>query len=395
MNAPHDVSDVYLPRGQSRVRVRVRAEIAKRGRAGDGFLPDGLKPKLVRFWRHKIDEREHIDAAVEVTAAPGTRVPFSRNRLDLSRDHPQDFGGLMLRRSVRDQGLRRLACLALLAAVVAMVLTLQAPTSCRAQSDVVVPCSSCTVGAKERASLTQWICGEHDLAFEGERVHPDSISIRSGVRTYLVRLRIKRLLWGFSPSDEVLTEAPLGSSGPPYGTPVLAWVLRQCGNAGDPCCNYVQIDSSRTMHWDRVSLDWRADKVALSCDSLAASILAAGASPGLTALRSVFALGVAHLDPQSCCPDNGGNWPIKDVQWLLGRCAGQPRKVRFAQNGSRSMVTEFHSDDQLLIACRDSTCEKTVNLGTDWRPYLVKTRLSIGLGIPIDSLATLYKRRGG
>jgi len=56
-----DVGDLYLPGGQPRVRVRLRAEIAKRGRAGDVFLPDGLKPKLVRFWRHKVAERERLD----------------------------------------------------------------------------------------------------------------------------------------------------------------------------------------------------------------------------------------------------------------------------------------------------------------------------------------------
>jgi integrase/recombinase XerC len=56
-----DVGDLFLPGGQPRVRVRLRAEIAKRGRAGDVFLPDGLKPKLVRFWRHKLSERERSD----------------------------------------------------------------------------------------------------------------------------------------------------------------------------------------------------------------------------------------------------------------------------------------------------------------------------------------------
>jgi integrase len=56
-----DVGDVYLPGGPPRVRVRLRAEIAKRGRAGDVFLPDRLKPKLVRFWRHKVVERERLD----------------------------------------------------------------------------------------------------------------------------------------------------------------------------------------------------------------------------------------------------------------------------------------------------------------------------------------------
>jgi integrase/recombinase XerC len=56
-----DVGDLYLPGGQARVRVRLRAEIAKRGRVGDVFLPDALKPKLIRFWRHKVVERERLD----------------------------------------------------------------------------------------------------------------------------------------------------------------------------------------------------------------------------------------------------------------------------------------------------------------------------------------------
>jgi site-specific recombinase XerC len=58
-----DLGDVYLPGGQPRVRVRLRPEIAKRGRAGDVFLPDGLKPKLIRFWQHKLAERERLDTA--------------------------------------------------------------------------------------------------------------------------------------------------------------------------------------------------------------------------------------------------------------------------------------------------------------------------------------------
>ncbi len=58
-----DVGDVYLPGGQPRVRVRLRAEIAKRGRAGDVFLPAGLRPMLARFWRHKVDDRERLDTS--------------------------------------------------------------------------------------------------------------------------------------------------------------------------------------------------------------------------------------------------------------------------------------------------------------------------------------------
>jgi integrase/recombinase XerC len=48
-----DVGDVFFPDGAPRGRVRLRAEIAKRHRAGDVFLPDALVPKLRRFWRYK------------------------------------------------------------------------------------------------------------------------------------------------------------------------------------------------------------------------------------------------------------------------------------------------------------------------------------------------------
>jgi integrase/recombinase XerC len=56
-----NVGDFFFPNGQPRIRVRVRAEIAKRGRAGDVFLPDALAPKLTRFWRYKLDHHQALD----------------------------------------------------------------------------------------------------------------------------------------------------------------------------------------------------------------------------------------------------------------------------------------------------------------------------------------------
>jgi integrase/recombinase XerC len=57
-----DVGDVFLPAGVPRARVRLRREIAKRGRVGDLFLPDRLKPKLERFWGHKRSRGESLDS---------------------------------------------------------------------------------------------------------------------------------------------------------------------------------------------------------------------------------------------------------------------------------------------------------------------------------------------
>jgi len=58
-----NVGDVYAPDGTPRVRVRVRPEIAKRGRAGDVFMPDRLVVKLRRFWTWKRKRGESLDPA--------------------------------------------------------------------------------------------------------------------------------------------------------------------------------------------------------------------------------------------------------------------------------------------------------------------------------------------
>jgi integrase len=48
-----NVGDVFAPEGTPRVRVRVRKEVAKGGRAADVFLPDRLVAKLRHFWTWK------------------------------------------------------------------------------------------------------------------------------------------------------------------------------------------------------------------------------------------------------------------------------------------------------------------------------------------------------
>jgi len=55
-----DVGDVFAPDGTPRVRVRVRAAIAKGSRAADVFLPDRLVAKLKRFWRWKRERGEDL-----------------------------------------------------------------------------------------------------------------------------------------------------------------------------------------------------------------------------------------------------------------------------------------------------------------------------------------------
>ena len=58
-----DVGDVFTLDGTPRVRVRIRKEIAKGGRAADVFLPDRLVTKLRRYWTWKRRRGEDLAPA--------------------------------------------------------------------------------------------------------------------------------------------------------------------------------------------------------------------------------------------------------------------------------------------------------------------------------------------
>ncbi len=68
-----DIADLYFPNGEPRIRVRIRPEIAKRGRTGDVFLPDALLPKLKRFWAYKLERGERIQPTAPLLCAQSRR----------------------------------------------------------------------------------------------------------------------------------------------------------------------------------------------------------------------------------------------------------------------------------------------------------------------------------
>ena len=78
-----DGGDVFALDGTPRVRVRVRADIAKGSRAADVFLPDRLVAKLKRFWRWKRTRGENLgpDAAL---FANQSRVRISKRRVQFA-----------------------------------------------------------------------------------------------------------------------------------------------------------------------------------------------------------------------------------------------------------------------------------------------------------------------
>ncbi len=76
-----NVGDVFAPDGTPRVRIRIRREIAKNGRAGDVFLPDRLLPKLKRFWAWKRKRGEGV--------APGDPLFCNQSRRRISKRRVQ------------------------------------------------------------------------------------------------------------------------------------------------------------------------------------------------------------------------------------------------------------------------------------------------------------------
>ena len=68
-----NVGDVFALNGTPRVRVRIRAEIAKGGKAGDVFLPDRLVAKLKKFRAFKKRRSEGLQPADPLFCAQSGR----------------------------------------------------------------------------------------------------------------------------------------------------------------------------------------------------------------------------------------------------------------------------------------------------------------------------------
>ena len=90
-----NVGDVFAPDSTPRVRVRVRAAIAKGGRAADVFLPDRLVAKLKRFWRWKRERGEGL--------APDAPLFCNQSRARISKRRVQFAWATWQRRAGFDQ----------------------------------------------------------------------------------------------------------------------------------------------------------------------------------------------------------------------------------------------------------------------------------------------------
>jgi integrase len=90
-----NVGDVFTPDATPRVRVRVRREIAKGGRAADVFLPDRLMSKLRRLWKWKRDRGESLE--------PGAALFCSQSRRRISKRRVQHAWTAWQRRAGLDR----------------------------------------------------------------------------------------------------------------------------------------------------------------------------------------------------------------------------------------------------------------------------------------------------
>ena len=74
-----NVADVFAANGTPKTRVRIRAEIAKGGRAADVFFPARLVPKLRALWRFKKGRGESLEPNAPLFCSQ------SRRRLSVRR----------------------------------------------------------------------------------------------------------------------------------------------------------------------------------------------------------------------------------------------------------------------------------------------------------------------
>jgi integrase len=77
-----NVGDVFFPDGRVKTRIRLRAEIAKGGRAADVFVPAALAGKLEAFWGYKLGRRERLDPLAPLLCNQGRRR-ISKRRVQL------------------------------------------------------------------------------------------------------------------------------------------------------------------------------------------------------------------------------------------------------------------------------------------------------------------------
>ncbi len=78
-----NVGDVFNGNGRPRTRIRIRPEIAKRGKAGDVFMPDKLVVKLRRFRAFKKQRQESLEPNAPLFCNQ-SRTRISRRRVQFA-----------------------------------------------------------------------------------------------------------------------------------------------------------------------------------------------------------------------------------------------------------------------------------------------------------------------
>ena len=79
-----NVGDVYAAVGKARMRIRLRPELVKGGRAADVFLPDALVRKLRRFWTFKRRKKQGLNSGDPLFCSQGGKRRISPRRVQFA-----------------------------------------------------------------------------------------------------------------------------------------------------------------------------------------------------------------------------------------------------------------------------------------------------------------------
>ena len=164
----------------------------------------------------------------------------------------------MLMRAMDAEAPRRSARTILVWSVLTTLGILLAPASgLEAASDVIEPCTSCTVGLHDRSMLAEFL-REFDLVFEGVFLRSDSVAVGYERGRPLGTFRVDRIIRGAPASRRVRMMLPPTMWGEPPTLPghLLVWVKQGCTIDAYPCGGILQIAPDRTMSYTSISTDW-------------------------------------------------------------------------------------------------------------------------------------------
>ena len=111
-----------------------------------------------------------------------------------------------------------------------------------------------------------------------------------------------------------------------------------------------------------------------------------GTKTALSLFDGAQAVLLVRLRGPSSFPENGGTWKIDSLLQVMGSPTVLPTSVSFGRPHASMGFVDVHPNDLFLIPLSVGFKDSTVSINMFTRPLVVRDGISLGFGVPIDSL---------